>query len=198
MNAERGQLTKSEANDAAYKPSFTRKKRQLSNPNAKPPMGPRPLDMPAGKRFVANAPVPLVPACAKASQYRSISQSTASQSELDDSTRAATAHEQAAEQFSINIVSRFNFTSIVPQNSPPHEGAQADLDQKDSLGFGDFLPPINFDDFHNSITTDEPSLSHFPLPGRGSSSLLRPLDENKTLLPQPINPPLSTRVLFSS
>ena len=55
------------------------------------------------------------------------------------------------------------------------------------------LAPINFDDFHNSITTDEPNLSHFPLPGRGPSTSFRPIEENKTLLPQPINPPASTR-----
>ena len=32
---------------------------------------------------------------------------------------------------------------------------------------GDFLTPINFDDFHNSIIED--SLSHFPMPGHGGS-----------------------------
>ncbi|WEW57306.1 serine/threonine protein kinase, CMGC, dual-specificity [Emydomyces testavorans] len=34
---------------------------------------------------------------------------------------------------------------------------------------GDFLVPINFDDFHNSITSKELSLSHFPLPGHGGT-----------------------------
>jgi dual specificity tyrosine-phosphorylation-regulated kinase 2/3/4 len=65
--------------------------------------------------------------------------------------------------------------------------------QKDPLDFENFLAPINFDEFHNSITTDEPSLSHFPLPGRGPSNAFRPVEENKTHLPQPINPPASTR-----
>ncbi|EAW11642.1 putative protein kinase [Aspergillus clavatus NRRL 1] len=32
----------------------------------------------------------------------------------------------------------------------------------------DFLAPVNFDDFHNSIMT-EPSLNHFPMPGNGGS-----------------------------
>ncbi|KAJ5925503.1 hypothetical protein N7454_008142 [Penicillium verhagenii] len=33
----------------------------------------------------------------------------------------------------------------------------------------DFLAPINFDDFHNSIMA-EPSLNHFPMPGNGGAS----------------------------
>ena len=32
----------------------------------------------------------------------------------------------------------------------------------------EFLAPINFDDFHNSIL-DEPSLNNFPLPGHGGA-----------------------------
>ncbi|KAI1948559.1 serine/threonine protein kinase, CMGC, dual-specificity [Ophidiomyces ophidiicola] len=34
---------------------------------------------------------------------------------------------------------------------------------------GEFLAPISFDDFHNSISSKEPSLSHFPLPGHGGA-----------------------------
>lgn len=40
------------------------------------------------------------------------------------------------------------------------------------LGSLDFLPSVNFDDFHASLTTDEPSLSLFPKPGNGGSSFL--------------------------
>ncbi|KAI4118399.1 MAG: hypothetical protein LQ338_007412 [Usnochroma carphineum] len=36
----------------------------------------------------------------------------------------------------------------------------------------DFLPTVSFDDFHASLTTDEPSLSLFPKPGIGGSSAL--------------------------
>jgi dual specificity tyrosine-phosphorylation-regulated kinase 2/3/4 len=101
---------------------------------------------------------------------------------------AAASQDQPAPQFSINNISRFSFASIIQQDSTTDDDAQ-----KDPLDFGDFLAPINFDEFHNSITTDEPSLSHFPLPGRGPSNAFRPVEENKTLLPQPINPPASTR-----
>jgi dual specificity tyrosine-phosphorylation-regulated kinase 2/3/4 len=188
MNAERGQLAKSEANDAAHKSNFTSSRRQSSIPNAKAPLGPRPLDIPAGKRFVANAPFQSVPAFAEASPYRSISHSIASQPNLDDGAAAETSEEYSPQQFSINEISRFSFASIIQQNSAPPDDTQ-----EDSLDYGDFLAPINFDDFHNSITTDEPNLSHFPLPGRGPSSAFRPVEENKTLLPQPINPPASTR-----
>lgn len=34
----------------------------------------------------------------------------------------------------------------------------------------EFLAPINFDDFHNSIMSREPSLSHFPMPGNGGTA----------------------------
>jgi dual specificity tyrosine-phosphorylation-regulated kinase 2/3/4 len=107
---------------------------------------------------------------------------------LDDDSPATSSQEQRAPQFSINDISRFSFASIIPHGSTADDDAQ-----KDSLDVEDFLAPINFDEFHNSITTDEPSLSHFPLPGRGPSNAFRPVEENKTLLPQPINPPASTR-----
>lgn len=32
-----------------------------------------------------------------------------------------------------------------------------------------FLAPVNFDDFHNSITLKEPSLNNFPMPGHGGT-----------------------------
>jgi dual specificity tyrosine-phosphorylation-regulated kinase 2/3/4 len=188
MNAERSQLSRGEANDAAHKSNFTSRRRQSSIPNAKAPMGPRPLDIPAGKRFVAKSSSQLVPAFAEAFQNRTISHSMATHPNLNNGAPAATSQEHPSQQFSINNVSRFSFASIIQQNSVPHDEAQ-----KDSLDFGDFLAPINFDEFHNSITTDEPNLSHFPLPGRGPSSAFRPIEENKTLLPQPINPPASTR-----
>ncbi|OKL63322.1 hypothetical protein UA08_01739 [Talaromyces atroroseus] len=43
----------------------------------------------------------------------------------------------------------------------------------------DFLAPINFDDFHNSIL-DEPSLNNFPLPGHGGAGY-----DNRKILPRP-------------
>ncbi len=187
MNAERKPFlpfSKSDVNDAAYKSNFTSRRRQSTLPNAKAPMGPRPLDIPLGKRSVANAPALLTCALAEASYSRSISHSIVPQP--NPSTTASTATAQEA-QFSINNVSRFSFASIIPQQSTPQEE-----DRNDSPDFGDFLAPVNFDDFHNSITTDEPHLSHFPLPGKGAASSIKPT-EDKTLLPQPVNPPTGTR-----
>ncbi|KAF3023812.1 hypothetical protein E8E15_003019 [Penicillium rubens] len=43
--------------------------------------------------------------------------------------------------------------------------AKADYNHADNV---EFLAPVNFDDFHNSIM-GEPSLNHFPMPGNGSS-----------------------------
>ena len=186
MTAEQSQLSKAEANDAAYKSNFTSRRRQSSFANAKAPLGPRPLDIPAGKRSVVASPFPPFLPLADPSQPRSISHSIPSQPNLDNSAPAADLPDR--QHFSINNVSRFSFASIIQQDLAPQDHAQ-----QNSLDFGDLLAPINFDDFHNSVTTDEPSLSHFPLPGRGPSNSLRPAEENKTLLPQPVNPPASTR-----
>ncbi|KAJ5566151.1 hypothetical protein N7535_007789 [Penicillium sp. DV-2018c] len=47
--------------------------------------------------------------------------------------------------------------------------AKADANNTENV---DFLAPINFDDFHNSIMA-EPTLNHFPMPGDGSSGQSR-------------------------
>ncbi|KAL9002625.1 MAG: hypothetical protein Q9188_004460 [Gyalolechia gomerana] len=44
----------------------------------------------------------------------------------------------------------------------------------ENSGSLDFLPSVNFDDFHASLTTEEPSLSLFPHPGNGGSAWLDP------------------------
>ncbi|KAI4095032.1 MAG: hypothetical protein LQ344_001879 [Seirophora lacunosa] len=53
-------------------------------------------------------------------------------------------------------------------------------DSADNSGTLDFLPAVNFDDFHTSLTTDVSSLNPFPNPGDDSSTSLRsaprPLD----------------------
>jgi len=63
---------------------------------------------------------------------------------------------------SITDSSRFNFGSIAP-------GMTDESDQ--GAGSFDFLPSVNFDDFHTSITSHEPSLNEFPAPGRGGAIL---------------------------
>ncbi|EGE03529.1 dyrk [Trichophyton equinum CBS 127.97] len=44
------------------------------------------------------------------------------------------------------------FPNVIGNHTPPESS--------------EFLPAINFDDFHNSISSREPSLSHFPMPGQ--------------------------------
>ncbi|KAI4186999.1 MAG: hypothetical protein LQ346_005575 [Caloplaca aetnensis] len=56
------------------------------------------------------------------------------------------------------------------QSGTSSEGAgQESAESSETL---DFLPSVNFDDFHASLTTDEPSLSLFPKPGNGGSNSL--------------------------
>lgn len=65
---------------------------------------------------------------------------------------------------SINSISRFSFASIAPTT----ENNSRDLfGSNDPTRESPDLQPINFDDFHESITNTEPSLNSFPLPGGG-------------------------------
>ncbi|KAK2753714.1 hypothetical protein FQN55_000077 [Onygenales sp. PD_40] len=64
--------------------------------------------------------------------------------------------------YSGNTNSRLSFGSLAlsdatkDENQTPPDGSE-------------FLAPISFDDFHNSIMSKEPSLSHFPIPRPGGS-----------------------------
>ncbi|KAL8714482.1 MAG: hypothetical protein Q9225_006568, partial [Loekoesia sp. 1 TL-2023] len=60
-----------------------------------------------------------------------------------------------------------SYQSGYPNERPVQESTEY-------LGSLDFLPSVNFDDFHASLTADEPSLSLFPRPGHGGSSFLDP------------------------
>ena len=63
----------------------------------------------------------------------------------------------------LNDVSDFTFATIDPVKTIP-QGRQ----ERDSSQFTRFQEPtFNFDDFHDTISTNEPSLSHFPMPGGG-------------------------------
>src|SRR5271154_1116089 len=117
MNAGRSLLSKGEANDAAQKLNLTSRRRQSSIPNAKAPMGPRPLDIPAGKRSVANPSLPTRSCLAEVSQNRSISHSMNSEPNSDNDAPAAASQDQPAPQFSIDNISRFSFASIIQQDS---------------------------------------------------------------------------------
>lgn len=90
---------------------------------------------------------------------------------------AVASHDPYTNAMSINNISRFSFASLAPnKTSPPEE-------KTDPLDFGDFLTPLNFDDFHTSITSTEPNLSHFPLPGRGGELAQNTFDQ--TSISQP-------------
>ncbi|KIX05516.1 uncharacterized protein Z518_06388 [Rhinocladiella mackenziei CBS 650.93] len=179
------------AENVTSTPSFTSRRRQSSIPSAKAPMGPRPLDHSTGKRFVAAAvsksqfePLP------KANAYlftRSASNSMAPQFNSLRGASAVASQDPYTHELSINDISRFSFASI--QAKPSSQ------DERDgSLDFGDFLEPtFNFDDFQDTIVGTEPSLNHFPLPGRGASvksppSTEAPGVENKKPLSQPTIP----------
>lgn len=65
-------------------------------------------------------------------------------------------------------VNDFSFAAIDPTKTVPEDPRPANA--RYSL-FQE--PTLNFDDFHDNIATNEPSLSHFPLPG-GSGSMQTP------------------------
>ncbi|EXJ77245.1 CMGC/DYRK/DYRK2 protein kinase [Capronia epimyces CBS 606.96] len=154
--------------NASSSSASTTRRRQSSIPsNAKVPMGPRPLDYGTGKRSASN---PMTP------QFNSLRGASAVASQ-NPYTR----------ELSINDISRFSFASI--QARQPSEG-----EEHGSLDFGNFLEPtFNFDDFQDTIVGTEPSLNHFPLPGRGinvkaSPSADTPSTDHKKPVTQPAIP----------
>lgn len=64
-------------------------------------------------------------------------------------------------QTSINETSRFSFGSFAPTSK---------LEGPSESGSFEFLPEVQFDDFHNSLDSDETDLSSFPAPGGGVSA----------------------------
>ncbi|KAF2272534.1 uncharacterized protein EI97DRAFT_461922 [Westerdykella ornata] len=110
----------------------------------KGPLGPRPLDT-SKQRVASNASIASqhVPSAAN----RSFLPTSTSETVLPESSRAANP--------------RFSF------------GKHND-NLNDSTGSSaayDFLPSVNFDDFHASIAAYEPALSDFPAPGSGGIGL---------------------------
>ncbi|KAH0827660.1 hypothetical protein AYO21_07806 [Fonsecaea monophora] len=131
----------------------TTRRRQSSIPNVtKTPMGPRPLDYGSlGKRSASNSITP---------QFKSVRGAS-----------AVASHDPYTNELSINDISRFSFASI--QAKPPSRD-----DRDGSLDFGNFLEPtFNFDDFQDTIVGTEPSLNHFPLPGRGTTAKAPPASD---------------------
>lgn len=90
----------------------------------------------------------------------------------------------------LDDVTDFTFATIDPTKTVPAERQEIDDSQYSMFQ----EPTFNFDDFHDTISTNEPSLSHFPLPGEPIQmpelSLLPSLDQRKitmhTTIPVPM------------
>ena len=155
-----------DAQHAALKPNFTSRRRQSSIP--KIPMGPRPLDYAGGKRYAVYSLAPDL--LTDSFLFRSVSNSIASNYDTVRGPSGIPSHDPYANELSINDISRFSFASIIPRQS--HES-------EDPI---DFLEPsFNFDDFHDHITTTEPNLNNFPLPGGAG---IRPVTNDRQPPPQ--------------
>ena len=170
----------------------TSRRRQSSIP--KVPMGPRPLDFPTGKRQVAIAPA----LGNEPNNYRRSVSNSVLQTNGHHSLRGASAiahQDPYTNELTINDISRFSFASIAPAD-PRNERDSS------SAEYDNFLEPtFNFDDFHDHITTTEPNLRHFPLPGASrattssndDSGLELPVQPAKSSLPAQPAIPIPTR-----
>lgn len=173
----RATLSASTAKDSAEtRSNFTTRRRQ-SVLNQKAPLGPRP-ELSSSKRQV---PCSLLTNgdAANICRTRAFSNNTSNPYDIPAvGAPAETPGDARERQASINSISRFSFASIAP--------GQKIVDEHEKPTASDtFLAPINFDDFHNSITGDGPSLNHFPLPGRGKTTSGSNLENSG--LPQPSN-----------
>jgi dual specificity tyrosine-phosphorylation-regulated kinase 2/3/4 len=168
-------------------PMFSSRRRQSSIQNAKPPQGPRPLDAPANKRydFLTTTSADHL---TDSFLDRSVSGSIVPQQHNSiNGASAVASRDPYIHQLNIDDISRFSLASIPQQDTPLEE-------LKDPLDFADFLAPINFDDFHNSITGSDPSLSHFPMPGNGRvNGINGTAQEEKENTGQPTLPVPTTR-----
>ena len=170
--------TSNNAQHAASKPNFTSRRRQ-SSIRKTPLQGPRPIEHQAGKRYVVQSP----PADRLAYSFliRSVSSSIAPDYDTVQGPSSIPSHDPYAPDLSINDISRFSFASIVPRQS--HESA----DPRDA-----WEPSFNFDDFHDHISTTEPNLNNFPLPGGAGPIHL--VDDHQTPVQQQRKPLLQPAI----
>lgn len=142
-------------------------------------MGPRPLDFPAGKRYVHITPAELTDQTLTGRTTRSVSNSVLQSNGIHGfrGASAVASQDPYTNELTINDISRFSFASIAPAN--PRSG-------RESSDYDNFLEPtFNFDDFHDHITTTtEPNLRDFPLPGATRPSQNNS-DESEIQLPVP-------------
>jgi dual specificity tyrosine-phosphorylation-regulated kinase 2/3/4 len=90
-------------------------------------------------------------------------------------------------QESINSISRFSFASIAQDNPNPWQE-----EKTASFDFGgNRLGSINFDDFHNNITTTEPAFNQFKPPPVSANDYPRP--DETSIIPRPVSKTGSVR-----
>lgn len=118
----------------------------------KAPLGPRPLDH-SSKRVISDASAP----SNNASSTRSLLPTSTSEPFLNNSLRGTNP--------------RFSFG----------KSSDGSKDHTDISGSYDFLPSVNFDDFHASISSYEPELSDFPAPGGDGGIITNTSAGNKTI-----------------
>ncbi|KAL8844981.1 MAG: hypothetical protein Q9176_000653 [Flavoplaca citrina] len=80
-----------------------------------------------------------------------------------DAQRATGTTAQHSRHSSSNQPSSYQFGSA---------NKEREEDNSDNSASLEFLPSVNFDDFHTSLTSDEPSVALFPKPGNGAPGLL--------------------------
>lgn len=176
MNSTSSAAPKRESGDHVTSTStLATRRRQSSIPGVKGPMGPRPLDFGSGtgtgtgKRYHSTLqpqPQPWFPEDLLTPAFLNLRTASNSINPQFNSLRGASAvasQDPYTNELSINDISRFSFASI---QTKPSSNQERDA----TLDFGNFLEPtFNFDDFQDTIVGTEPSLNHFPLPGRGGS-----------------------------
>jgi dual specificity tyrosine-phosphorylation-regulated kinase 2/3/4 len=154
------------------------RKRQSSIPNQKGPMGPRPLDASAGKRYGETS--------VHDGAYGPDEIPVRSFSNITHPYHSATVNELGnchERQDSINSISRFSFASIGQESSCPWQD-----EKKSSLDFGSkSLAAVNFDDFHNNITSTEPSFNRsgpvaIPVPANNIGRI-----DETSIIPRPVS-----------
>lgn len=138
-------------------------------------MGPRPLDA-SGKRYTDTNHLHF-----SQRTDRLVTRSFSNITNPYSSTTANDSNNPTDRQQSINNISRFSFASIAPEQSNPWQ------DEKPSSFdlAGDLLPPINFDDFHQNITSTDPALTQSPPPAVPANNI--PTTAETSAIPRPVS-----------
>lgn len=173
--------------DAAKTGASTR--RQLSvREHHKVPLGPRPLD-PSRQRHAASPSKPPGATADVARPDNNINDgihglARGAPSEPTVASQQVTSRSFPASEPVLTSPAALNAPFSFGQPVPPSNDSACTASTASSASY-DFLPQVNFDDFHTSITGPEPTLSDFPAPGSGGVSIFPPV--------MPVTQMLSTR-----